>query len=379
MGHTRIKIYVVALGVGWCCLLVYVMSSLKWKPGEIDGNKKPSLNGPSLRIEKNQVILNGVLNKVDNAGGPVPIEKKKNQLPDHLRLYNATIANRSVKVVISGDASSLMGIMAAMNSIMQNTVQPVYFLLTLPLKTITDLRDWIRRSPLSEIKYVIRPHIAEIPQGKPQYAKIYIDKIFPEIQGIFVYLDNDVIVQGAIQELSELEIPVGYSGLFSEDCNPASKRISYSKPFYSAHVNLKHPKISSSAIKPGACTFNTDVFVANMTVWKKEKIFSQLQQWVNISHSSSIVGMEPTADSAEVAYLLVFYHKIQPLPQMWHIGELGARTGAGYSKQFISSAKLLHWNGHYKPWARRVAFYDAWHKHLPPDPNLKYRPFRRYA
>ncbi|CAL4089487.1 unnamed protein product, partial [Meganyctiphanes norvegica] len=285
----------------------------------------------------------------------------------------------SVKVAISGDSSSLMGVMATINSIVQSTKHPVYFLLTLPLKTIPDLRDWIRKSPLLHVNYVVRPHVAGIPYGKPQYAKIYIDKIFPEIEGMFIYLGNDVIVQGDIQELINLEIPVGYKGLFSEDCNSASKRISYSKPFYSAHVSLKHSKISSSAIKPEACTFNTDVFVGNMTQWKNEKIFSQLQQWVNISHSENIVGMELTADSAEVAYLLVFYHKIKTLPHMWHIGELGARTGTGYSKQFISSAKLLHWNGHYKPWARRSAFYDAWHKHYPPDPSLKYRPFRRYA
>lgn len=59
---------------------------------------------------------------------------------------------------------------------------------------------------------------------------------------------------------------------------------------------------------------------------------------------------------------------------------LGA-TGAGnrYSAQFVKAAKLLHWNGHYKPWGRTSSFSDIWDKWYIPDPTGKFHTIRRHA
>lgn len=56
-------------------------------------------------------------------------------------------------------------------------------------------------------------------------------------------------------------------------------------------------------------------------------------------------------------------------------------TGAGnrYSPQFVKAAKLLHWNGHYKPWGRAASFSDIWDKWYIPDPTGKFHPIRRPA
>lgn len=56
-------------------------------------------------------------------------------------------------------------------------------------------------------------------------------------------------------------------------------------------------------------------------------------------------------------------------------------TGAGsrYSSQFVKAAKLLHWNGHYKPWGRGSSFTDVWDKWFIPDPTGKFHPVRRHT
>lgn len=56
-------------------------------------------------------------------------------------------------------------------------------------------------------------------------------------------------------------------------------------------------------------------------------------------------------------------------------------TGAGnrYSPEFVKAAKLLHWNGHYKPWGRESSFSDVWDKWFLPDPTGKFHPVRRHA
>lgn len=60
---------------------------------------------------------------------------------------------------------------------------------------------------------------------------------------------------------------------------------------------------------------------------------------------------------------------------------LAGATGAAnrYSVQFLNAAKLLHWNGHYKPWGRLSSFSEVWDKWYIPDPLDKFHPIRRHS
>lgn len=51
----------------------------------------------------------------------------------------------------------------------------------------------------------------------------------------------------------------------------------------------------------------------------------------------------------------------------------GLSPGAGYSKDYVKTAKLLRWDGHFKPWGRRSAFSEVWLHYALPDPLNKYR------
>lgn len=104
--------------------------------------------------------------------------------------------------------------------------------------------------------------------------------------------------------------------------------------------------------------------------------------------------------------LIVFYKHYSPIDPMWHVRHLGKHclmkhpsccalifitvifsilpligaTGAGnrYSPQFVKAAKLLHWNGHYKPWGGASSFSGIWDKWYIPDPTGKFHPIRRH-
>ena len=47
------------------------------------------------------------------------------------------------------------------------------------------------------------------------------------------------------------------------------------------------------------------------------------------------------------------------------------------SKKYVQNAKLLHWNGNFKPWDRTAAFQDIWDKYYLPDPTGQFKPIRK--
>lgn len=385
MVHTKLKICVVGAGVGWSLLLIYVLSSLKWQPGDITDTQQRSVrtnqadNVPLARAAKSHVLLGELIEagKINNGSQPKEVTTVQRILPQMDSFDNGTqTQGKVVRVIISGDSDTLLGVIAAMNSVVTNTKSPVHFYVTLPKIIIPDFRKWVANTKLHKVNYSIHPHVPQIPKGKPHFAKIYLQTIFPELDGRFIYLDADVIVQGDVSELIDVPVRSSHFGAFSEDCASGSKQASLAKPRYSAHINFQHPKLKGVKIKPKACTFNTDVFVANLSVWKSSGVSFQLMDWVNSSKDDPIYGLEPEADEAEAAMLIVMYKRTSPLPHLWHIGDLGVSLGASYSKHFIQKAKLLHWNGHFKPWSRRAAFMECWMKYYIPDPGKKYKPIK---
>lgn len=56
----------------------------------------------------------------------------------------------------------------------------------------------------------------------------------------------------------------------------------------------------------------------------------------------------------------------------------GSNAGKRYSPQFVKAAKLLHWNGHFKPWGRTASYAEVWEKWYVPDPTGKFSLIRRH-
>ena len=57
------------------------------------------------------------------------------------------------------------------------------------------------------------------------FARFYFPRLFPEITGRLVVVDSDAIVQGDIEELSEIPMRTGDAVAFSDDCTAVSNRV----------------------------------------------------------------------------------------------------------------------------------------------------------
>lgn len=54
-----------------------------------------------------------------------------------------------------------------------------------------------------------------------------------------------------------------------------------------------------------------------------------------------------------------------PLPPGWS-------PDAHYSESFLQEARLLHWNGPFKPWSFPAVHSDLWEKWFIPDPSRRF-------
>ncbi|KAK1799910.1 hypothetical protein P4O66_006427 [Electrophorus voltai] len=253
-----------------------------------------------------------------------------------------------IPVVITAAEERLGAVVAAMNSINRNTGANVVFNIVTLNESVAHLRAWLTKT---DIKHKIITFEPKILEGKisndPQkadlvkpltFARFYMPLFIPDAEKV-IYLDDDVIVQGDIRELFETSLKAGHAAAFSDDCDSASSK-GFVRGAGNQAIQLLCP----------ICLSREDLYSRTL------------------------------ADSFTTPPLLiVFYKHHSSLDPMWHVRHLGA-VGAGnrYSPQFVRAAKLLHWNGHYKPWGRAASFSDIWDKWYIPDPTGKFHPIRRH-
>lgn len=61
----------------------------------------------------------------------------------------------------------------------------------------------------------------------------------------------------------------------------------YLQNTYASFLNFNNENIKALHISPGACTFNTGVFVINVTEWRRQDITKKLDSWVKLSERYS--------------------------------------------------------------------------------------------
>lgn len=288
-----------------------------------------------------------------------------------------TVDRNTIRVMIASEGGRLVGMIAAIHSIISNTVLPVLFYLVTSREDAPSLRTWILESKLKGISFVIRSLTEDKFMDKNiKLARLYIPLLFPEIKGMLIYIDDDCIIQGDIKHLAELKPQNGHYGIFSSDCNSVSKRFSISPNTYSSYINFNNRRIKALQMSPGACSFNTGVFVVNMTEWKLNNITERLLYWANLNANETL-GSHLVNEGAQPPIMIVFYHKITNLEPLWNVRHLGITSGSRYSSRFLKHAKLLHWDGPFKPWSRRSSHTAFWEHYYIPDPTGKFRLIRR--
>ncbi|KAK3512982.1 hypothetical protein QTP70_034005 [Hemibagrus guttatus] len=298
-----------------------------------------------------------------------------------------------IPVVITASEERLGATVAAMNSISRNSKANVVFSIVTLNESVEHLRTWLSKTDIKHKIITFEPKILEGKiSSKPQqldlekpltFARFYMPNFLPDTEKA-IYLDDDVIVQGDIQELFDTSLKPGHAAAFSEDCDSASfkaiVRGAGNQNSYIGFLDFKKEAVRKLGMRANTCSFNPGVIVANLTEWKHQNITQQLEMWMERNVKEGLYSNMLADSFTTPPLLIVFYKRHSSIEPMWHVRHLGA-TGAGnrYSSQFISAAKLLHWNGHYKPWGRAASYSNIWEKWYIPDPTGKFHPIRRHA
>ncbi|XP_044204149.1 glycosyltransferase 8 domain-containing protein 1 [Thunnus albacares] len=342
-------------------------------------------------VQRNLLNLSDFLHKENiDAGVILPFES---ELSPDLRLESAR-TGEEIPVLITAAEERLGAVVAAMNSVYQNSKANVVFTIVTLNDTVDHLNLWLSKTTLKNIKYKIVIFKPELLSGKiskdPQtlekpltFARYYLPLYIPEAEKA-IYLDDDIIVQADIQELYDTNLKLGHAAAFSDDCDSASAkgivRGAGNQNNYLGFLDFKKDAIKKLGMRANTCSFNPGVIIANLTEWKNQNITGQLKHWMELNTQKDLYSKTLAESVTTPPLLIVFYKRHSTIDPMWHIRHLGL-TGAGnrYSPQFVKAAKLLHWNGHYKPWGRTSSFTDVWDKWYIPDPTGKFHPMRKHA
>lgn len=201
-----------------------------------------------------------------------------------------------IPVVICAAAGRMGATMAAINSIYSNTDANVMFYVVGLRNTLSRIRKWIEHSKLREINFKIVEFNPTVLEGKirpdssrPEllqplnFVRFYLPLLIHRHEKV-IYLDDDVIVQGDIQELYDTSLAPGHAAAFSDDCDlPAAQDVSGLvglQNTYMGYLDYRKKTIKDLGISPSTCSFNPGVIVANLTAWKQQRITRQLEKWM---------------------------------------------------------------------------------------------------
>ncbi|XP_065097833.1 glycosyltransferase 8 domain-containing protein 1 [Paramisgurnus dabryanus] len=338
-------------------------------------------------VHRNLLNLNDFLKQENPDTVPVPFEA------DFLSDHKVMRTGDEIPVLITAPEERLGAAITAMNSIHQNSKANVVFNIVTLNESVDHLRTWLSKTDIKHKIIGFDPKIlAEKISIDPQraeavkplnFARFYMPLFLPNAEKA-IYLDDDVIVQGDIQDLFDTNIKSGHAAAFSEDCDSASSksliRGAGNQNSYIGFLDFKKEAIRKLGMRAGTCSFNPGVIVANLTEWKVQNITSQLEFWMERNAKEDLYSKTLADSITTPPMLIVFYKHHSSIDPLWHVRHLGA-TGAGnrYSLKFVKSAKLLHWNGHFKPWGRTSSFSEIWEKWYIPDPTGKFHPIRRHT
>ncbi|XP_034543043.1 glycosyltransferase 8 domain-containing protein 1 [Notolabrus celidotus] len=344
-------------------------------------------------VQRNLLNLSDFLHKEHpDAGMILPFEA---ELSPDLKLQLER-KGEEIPVLITAAEERLGAVVAAMSSIYQNSKANVVFTIVTLNDTVEHLKVWLSNTKLKNVNYKIVIFQPELLSGKiskdPQtleatkpltFARFYLPAYLPEAEKA-IYLDDDVIVQGDIQDLYETHVKPGHAAAFSDDCDSASAkgiiRGAGNQNNYIGFLDFKKEAIKKLGMRATTCSFNPGVIIANLTEWRNQNITMQLEHWMELNTQEDLYSKTLAESITTPPLLIVFYKRHSTIDPMWHVRHLGT-TGAGnrYSTQFVKAAKLLHWNGHYKPWGRTSSFSDVWDKWFIPDPTGKFHPVRKHT
>nr|XP_055046798.1 glycosyltransferase 8 domain-containing protein 2 [Misgurnus anguillicaudatus] len=294
-----------------------------------------------------------------------------------------------IPVLICASEERIGASMATINSVYSNTRANVFFYIVTLHDAIRKIREYIENTKLRKIKYKILEFNPMVLKGKvnpdssrPEllhplnFVRFYLPLLEIENHKQIIYLDDDVIVQGDIQELYHIKLKPGHAAAFASDCDlPQTHEMVRSvgmQTTYMGFLDYRKEAVRELGINPSDCSFNPGVFVANIAEWKKQQITKQLEKWMAINFRENLYSSAVAGGVATPPMLIVFHNRYTTIDPLWHVRHLGWSPSAQYPALVLQEAQLLHWNGHFKPWEYPCVHLELWEKWFIPDPTGKF-------
>ncbi|XP_058855720.1 glycosyltransferase 8 domain-containing protein 1-like isoform X3 [Acipenser ruthenus] len=289
-------------------------------------------------VHRNLISLNDFLRSVSSDSHHMGLQPIDFLIEAPQRLEVAR-TGEEVPVVITAAGERLGALIAAMNSIYSNTKSNVVFHIVTMNDTADHLKNWLSKTGLKDIKYRIVQFDPRVLEGKIRhnpveseplkpltFARFFLPTFVPDGKKA-IYLDDDVIVQGDIQELYNTKLKTGHAVAFSDDCDSASLkglvRGAGNQYNYIGFLDYKKDSIRKLGMKATTCSFNPGVFVANLTEWKRQNITKQLEKWMEVNVAEDLYSRTLAGSITTPPLLIVFYKKHSSIDPMWHVRHLG--------------------------------------------------------
>ncbi|XP_041833710.1 glycosyltransferase 8 domain-containing protein 2 isoform X2 [Melanotaenia boesemani] len=293
-----------------------------------------------------------------------------------------------IPVIINSSEERMGATMATINSIISNTDAKVFFYVVTLHDAVKLTRRYIEKTKLKHIQYKIlefNPMVllrkVKPDSSRPEllhplnFVRFYLPLLDISHKRV-IYLDDDVIVQGDIKDLFNIQLKAGHAAAFATDCDlPSTHEMVRSigmQTTYMGFLDYRKQQIKDLGINPSDCSFNPGVFVADISEWKEQKITKQLEKWMEENFRENIYSSAMAGGVATPPMLIVFHDKYTTLDPLWHVRHLGWSPDTHYPESFLKEAHLLHWNGPLKPWNYPAVHTDLWERWFIPDPNGKF-------
>lgn len=328
--------------------------------------------GPSQITKRAQILSSSTLDGQLLPGKSVPEEKCSHKCGGQRcgGFFESSVytwgpvapAARSIHVVICSEGPRLVGMMALVNSIRSNTNASLHFHLVTMEADAPALQRWAQRVfPELTIEVIvfnaswvegrIRIFTHRKGLGRPlNYARNFLPQLLPQVEDRVVFIDDDTIVQGDIEDLNDTPLRPGELIAASGDCNPLHTRLKLWHNFYGSFLNYDNPTVIALGISNSTCSFNAGVFVADLAAWRAVDVSSQLNYWMELNTKEVVYGKGRPGGGSQPPFLIVFYNRRGELDPMWHVRHLGTHFAMKIPDDVLKNAKLLHWNGASKPW-----------------------------
>ncbi|KAM0754820.1 nucleotide-diphospho-sugar transferase [Meredithblackwellia eburnea MCA 4105] len=179
------------------------------------------------------------------------------------------------------------------------------------------------------------------------FARYLIPDLLPATVERAIYLDQDTLVVKDLAPLWDIDMdgkPIAAARL----CRPTA--------LFRHQFIMKKDPLKNGGFDHDTCTLNNGVLVYDMKSWRASSpsFSNQLFEWTRLNNLDRLYSL-----GSQPPFNLVFYRNYKILDDRWNLMDIaGLKEDTTYghglpwtrTRDEVSSAAVIHWNGEIKPW-----------------------------